>query len=238
MIELAICDHDENAQTVIMGAAETVLRDRGFRAQIERYSSGEALLEAAGSRHFDLVLLEVELPGMDGIQTARRLQETSRSTRVIFISERESRVFDAMRVQPLGFVRKSRFFKDLTEFLNIYMDSCLEESRRGLMELATRSNLVTLDSRQVQYVEGCRNYQQIYISGGHQPVEVKMTMDKLEKLSEPYGFIRIHKGYLVNSRHIRSVAYDHVILLDGTRLPVGRSKAGEVKRKYLDAMDE
>ena len=55
---------------------------------------------------------------------------------------------------------------------------------------------------------------------------------------EPFGFIRIHKGYLVNYRYIQRIAYDHVILRDGTSLPVGRSKVTEIKTKFLSLLDD
>ena len=60
-----------------------------------------------------------------------------------------------------------------------------------------------------------------------------MTMEKLEEITDQFGFIRIHKGYLVNYRFIQHVSSTEVTLSDGIKLPIGRSKAPEVKKKYL-----
>ena len=65
---------------------------------------------------------------------------------------------------------------------------------------------------------------------------MKMTMEKLEEVTQPYNFIRIHKGYLVNYRCIQRISATAVTLQDGTQLPIGRSKAAEVKSKYLSIL--
>lgn len=65
-----------------------------------------------------------------------------------------------------------------------------------------------------------------------------MTMDKLEEATRTHSFIRIHKGYLVNYRCIQRISASAVTLLDGTQLPIGRSKAAEVKSKYLSILGE
>ena len=59
------------------------------------------------------------------------------------------------------------------------------------------------------------------------------TMDKLEQMTEPLGFIRVHKGFLVNYQYIHRVMPGEIILSDGTRIPIGRSHSGEVKAKFL-----
>ena len=65
-----------------------------------------------------------------------------------------------------------------------------------------------------------------------------LTMEKLEAATQPHSFIRIHKGYLVNYRCIQRISAATVTLLDGTQLPIGRSKAAEVKSKYLSILGE
>lgn len=85
----------------------------------------------------------------------------------------------------------------------------------------------------MRYIEGSRNYQLIYMDDKREPLEVKMTMNRLEQLTEPLGFIRVHKGYLANCRFIQHISASEVVLVDGVTIPIGRSKAGEVKVKYL-----
>lgn len=237
-IRIALCDNDPKALSVIAGAAESVFRDQGFRAQLDRFLNCETLLLALALEKYQMVLLDIDMPGMDGIQAAKQIREKYEGVKVVFVSGCESRVFEALMVQPLGFVRKSNFFEDLTAVIGLYTDSCLRGMDNGHIEFVTRSSVVSLEPKKIRYIEGSRNYQLLYVAGQEEPVEVKMTMDKLESLMEPHGFIRIHKGYLANYRFIQRIAYDHVILRDGISLPVGRSKAVEIKQRFLALLED
>lgn len=235
-IKIALCDDDAKALPIIAGAAESAFAEKGISAEITRFRSGEALLRATEDTHFQLLLLDIEMPGMDGIAVGKRLRERGDSTPLVYVSEAESRVFDSFFVQPLGFVRKSNFLNDISAVVELYIKTNAQSQGGDHLDFNTRSGLLTLKSRQIRYIEGSRNYQLVYLDGKAEPLEVKMTMEKLDAVTQEHGFIRIHKGYLVNSAHIQRIGVNTVTLVDGTELPIGRSKAHEVKSKYLSLL--
>lgn len=232
-IRIALCNQDPKALSVIAGAAEALFADRGLPVYIHRFQNCEDMLLSLEENRYQLVLTDIALPGMDGIAAAKQIREHYPETQIVFVSGCESRVFEALTARPLGFVRKSNFLEDMTAVVNLVADELLCKGFVAQVSFHTRSSVVELESRKIRYIEGNRNYQLVYITGRSEPMEVKMTMDKLELVMEPYGFMRIHKGYLVNYRHISRITYDRVILDDGTALPVGRSKASEIKSRFL-----
>ena len=232
-IKIALCDDDARALPVIAGAAESAFNTQGIQTEIYRFSSGTALLQAMERTHFNLLLLDIEMPGMDGIAVGKKLRAMEDDIKIVYVSEAETRVFESFQVQPLGFVRKSNFLNDIAAVVELYVKTSSQEQGGNYLELSTRSGLLSLKSKQVRYIEGSRNYQLLYMDGKKEPIEVKMTMERLEEMTEPYGFIRVHKGYLVNYLYIQRISTGEVTLLDGTEIPIGRSKVGEVKVKYL-----
>ena len=232
-IKIALCDDDIRALPVIAGAAESAFLAQGIQTEIYRFSSGEALLQAMEHTHFQLLMLDIEMPGMDGIAVGKKLRSNEDNIKIVYVSEAESRVFESFQVQPLGFVRKSNFLNDIASVVELYIKTCNQEQSSDYLELITRSGLLTLKSKNVRYIEGSRNYQLIHLEGKKEPLEVKMTMEKLEQMAEPLGFIRVHKGYLVNYQYIQRISSGEIMLIDGTEIPIGRSKLGEVKAKYL-----
>lgn len=232
-LKLALCDDDKRALPVIAGAAESAFLSHGIQVEMDRFNSGEALLRAMEQTHYQLLLLDIEMPGLDGIAIGKRLRAKGDETKIVYVSEAESRVFESFMVQPLGFVRKSNFLNDISAVVELYMKTAVQEQKGDYLDFTTRSGILTLRSRQVRYIEGSRNYQYLYVDGRSEPIEIKMTMDKLESIAEPFGFIRIHKGYLVNYQYIQHLSTSTAQLQDGIELPIGRSKVGEVKMKYL-----
>lgn len=232
-IRIALCDDDTNALPIIAGAADSAFRAKGIQPEIVRFTSGKALLDAMETTRYHIVLLDIEMPEMDGIAVGRIIRDRGDNTPIIFVSECESRVFESFLIQPLGFVRKSNFLNDIAAVADLYIKTCAQEQNSEYFEFHTRSGLLTLKSKQIRYIEGSRNYQMLYTVAGEEPIEVKMTMDKLETMTQPHGFIRIHKGYLVNYRHIQRIQSTILTLQDGTELPIGRSKMAEVKSRYL-----
>ena len=232
-MRIALCDDDIQALPIISGAAQSAFSAKGVNPEISVFSSPEALLEALEKTHFQLMLLDIEMPGMDGIELGKKLRAMGDDTRIVYVSEAESRVFESFQVQPLGFVRKSNFLNDITAVVELYLKTSSREDSGGYLELSVRSGVASVKSSTVRYIEGSRNYQLLYVDGKAEPIEVKMTMDKLEQMTEPYGFIRVHKGFLVNYLFIHRVTGTELTLTDGTVIPVGRSKAGEVKARYL-----
>lgn len=235
-IKIALCDDDVKALPVIAGAAESAFTEKGIRTEIQRFTTGKALLQAMEQTRFQIILLDIEMPGMDGIAVGKKIREKGDGTQIVYVSEAESRVFESFLVQPLGFVRKSNFLNDIAAVVELYVKTCAQDEKGDYIEFHTRSGILTLKSRQIRYIEGSRNYQLLYLEGKQEPAEVKMTMEKLEAVTRPHNFIRIHKGYLVNYRCIQRISATAVTLQDGTQLPIGRSKAAEVRSKYLSVL--
>lgn len=232
-LKIALCDDDSRALPIIAGAVESTFQSHGIQTEIVRFQSGSALLKSMDEVHYQLLLLDIEMPGMDGIELGKKLRAKKDETIIVYVSEAESRVFESFAVQPLGFVRKSNFLNDISAVVDLYLKTVDKEMKGEYLDFSTRSGILTLKSRQVCYIEGSRNYQLLFVEGRKDPIEVKMTMDKLEEATAPHGFIRIHKGYLVNYQYIQHLSSTVATLQNGQQLPIGRSKAGEVKMKYL-----
>ena len=233
-LNIALCDDDMRALPIISGAVESTFHAKGIKTELSRFTSGKALLKALETNSYNLLLLDIEMPGMDGIALGKRIRAQKNDTKIVFVSEAESRVFESFLVQPLGFVRKSNFLNDINAVVDLYLKTIEQEKTTNYLDFNTRSGILTLKSRQIIYIESSRNYQLLNIEGKSQPIEIKMTMEKLEEMTVPYGFIRIHKGFLVNYEHIQHLSSTAATLRDGRELPIGRTKATEVKMKYLN----
>lgn len=132
-------------------------------------------------------------------------------------------------------MRKSRFLSDVADVITRYLLSV--PAREGhTVTVQSKSGIVNVRADEIIYFEGSGKFQLMHVDGREHPLAVYRPMEKLESELEPFGFIRIHKGMLVNYRFISRILVGEVELTDGEKLPLSRRKATEIKQRYLELL--
>lgn len=230
MPHIAICDDEAAAVSVVEGLLEDDLRRRGLDGEIVSFTDpGELRAAVEAGERYDLLLLDVDMPGVDGIALGVELSELLRDTLLIYISSRTDRVFDSFRARPFRFLPKSALAQEWPDVMD---DAAEELKRRAAARLVFLSGSQSLSLRpeDIVYVEALLKKQVLHtvkrnydITGGFES-----AVSQLDGL----GFIRIHRSYAVNYRFIHSVNRTDVELDDGTVLPIGRSKHAAVQQEF------
>lgn len=234
-LRIAVCDDEAFALEIIREAIGKVLQQKKIQGEIKTFRNVRDLQKKMQETSFDLLLLDIDMPVIDGIEFGKKIRQQKEKADIIYVSSREDRVFDSLRVNPYGFIRKNHFLEDIPQVLGTYLEQRQEKAdKKIVLQLKDRTETVSIDA--IYYVEGARKYQQIYVAGKTIPIEVRKQMQELEEEFKEFGFIRIHKGYLVNYKHIQIFKENEVILDDWTSLPMSRRKAAEVKDYYMELM--
>lgn len=118
---IAICDDEKVALELLGSSLRGALRTRNVDASIETFSRPRELLLRMQATSFDLLFLDIEMPGMTGLELAQRLRREGNLIDIIYISNREDLVFDALRTNPRGFIRKNRLIQDVSGVIDTYM---------------------------------------------------------------------------------------------------------------------
>lgn len=236
-MKIAICDDDITALSIISGALKSLLSQYEILAEIEVFSRTAALKKRVEETTFELILLDIEMPQMDGIVFGELLRRQKKEVDLIYISNREDQVFQALRNHPVGFIRKSCFMEDTRHVLQHYLEKYKEESK-PCITIESRAGLQTVFTEDLIYIEGEAKYQNLYLKDGLDPLQIRRSMGDLERELIPHGFLRVHKGYLVNYRYIRLIKEKELLLTDGRQIPISRRKLQETKARYLDLMQK
>jgi DNA-binding LytR/AlgR family response regulator len=176
----------------------------------------------------DLVILDVDMSDVDGIEIAEKLIFGGVDANIIFVTDREELVFHVLKYRPIGFVRKERLTQEFETVL-----------RRALTKIKDETVLYDLNNSgfklklcDITYLESRRHY--IHIHTKDDEKIVRGTMTEYHEKLRGYGFIRVHSGFLVNVRCIYSVSSKAVILEGGLELPVSRSNSGKTRELYTN----
>ena len=237
-LKVAFCDDDKTSLNVIAGAVASILQQQEIPAQVEKYTSPLELLDCCQRMQMDLVFLDIEMPGLNGIELGQKLRKVTAATEIIYVSHREDCVFHALQVHPFGFVRKSHFLKDIEDVTRSYLTMLEKRRTEKNVVVQTQSGYLRVPVSHVLYFEGGGTYQHMYVEGRTEPVRITSRMQKLEEELTPHGFLRVHKGYLVNFSAIDRFGGDELVLTSGTSIPISRSKVREVREKYLQLSRE
>lgn len=235
-IRIAVLDDNKTALETIASSVESIFAQRDYAPTMRTFSTVRAIREALEQEHFDLLLLDINVLDGDGITLAKALRTHDKLADIIFVSNREDKVFESLSVHPYGFIRKNKFLQDATAVIGGYIDDREKRQTEKFLIFDAQGSACRIELDDIVYIEGSNKVRQVYLSTKEKPYIVSESLEYLETTLEKDGFLRIHKGYLVNCKYIRLILNSELILLDERRLPVSRRKLTAVKEAYFAYM--
>lgn len=230
-LSIGICDDEQTELDRIKGAFCQCLTEMAFECQAEifLFSDGRVMYEESRQRKFDLVFLDLEMPGWDGFDLAERLHISSPETSIVFVSIHDNLVYQSFTHTPLWFVRKKRLCGEMTQAVQQYFRKTAHTRVRYRLKEGIGYREIPISD--IHYIECSRHTMKIRTGNGSQYEKygsLKAEEDELGK----HGFIRIHKNFLVNMKYIDEVGQKCVMLKDGTKLDMGKDR----KKSVMEGM--
>lgn len=232
MYQAAIVEDEKEILEHLKNTMISVFNERHISMAFDTFSTGDGFLQTFGAHyHYDVIFLDIEMPGSDGIQVCRQIRQQSPDTLVVFISNKEELVFQTFEVQPFRFIRKSEYSKLLPSLVDDIIHK-LEEQKKHMIFLTEpgSGDIFSFDIRNILYVEAQRKNCLIVTEQDSSSVCCKIS--EIEKQLLPYGFIKVHRSYLVNCRHIFYIGKTAILLTTRQEIPVSRGKVEEVKEAF------
>ena len=223
-MEIAVVDDDKAIKEHICALIE----EQQPGSHIEGYATGEELL--ASGKRFDMVFLDIQMEGMNGIETARNLRKQQEDTVLIFITGIKDYVFDALDLYAFQYLLKPI---DEDKFAQVLERAAREAARkRARRVLFIKSRNLTLEQSEILYIENRAKKVEIHTTGAAQTVEIYAAMDELAaQLGE--NFYRCHRAYIVNMDCIAEYDSESITLTSGDRVYLAKKKYGEFVKAYM-----
>lgn len=233
---IGILDDEKAVLSAVGGTVKEVFSALKAESEIFMFTSAKDFLHEFLKSPFELVLLDIDIRDGDGIDLAAKLRKSPDCPDIIFVSNREERVFDSFEALPFGFIRKSRFLKDISRVLTLWYESYKkkDDSYSGIVELKTRTDVEYIKIKDIIYIESLKDYQKVHLYKQDKVMDIHSSMNDLEEHLKKYGFIRIHKSYIVNSDYIEKINDLALTLSDGETLFISRKRIKEVREEYMN----
>lgn len=236
-LSIAIVDDNTETRKLMTEHLKQIFKSSSISILTFSYDSASSYLASLIDHTYNLTFLDIEMPNMDGIELAKQLNTLQIDTTVIYVSNREDRVFESLETHPFGFVRKSHFKTDIEKVINHYLEN-LKKENTSFFILHNSKNQITTKFEDIIYVETINRKLCFHLNDMDNMVITTMTLQSIEEDFTKKGFLCCYKGILVNYRYIKVINEDTIILKNGTNLPLSRRKVNEVKSKYLELMQD
>lgn len=212
---LMICDDDPIFADLLRHKVEACMRLRGRICQTAVYADGKQFLEHLETSMPEIIFLDIDMPGISGIDLVDEMIKQDMQTNVIFVTNRDDLVFQAIHYQPFRFIRKEKLDDELEEAVFHLLDKLEREDR--VFQAQTKNGIRLFRLKDIMYLESCKHYLNVHFCS--ECCEIRGKISNLEKWMAGYDFIKIHRSYLVNMRFIKAVRSKEVELDNGELLP-------------------
>lgn len=209
-------------------------KEHHIELQAETYASAEELFEEIeNGAGFEILFLDIEMKGMDGITLGKKLREISYQTLLVYVSGYDQYLRQLFETEPFRFLSKPL----KKEELFLVLDKAIERIGRFHRENFTirfGKNVVNLLCRDIIYLESNKRKLIVHCVRGEYEYYHKLDEAEKELAAISTDFVRIHKAYLVNMEHVEAFQYEKLALRDGTILSISEIHRADVRSRFWE----
>ncbi len=232
MLQIAICDDEPVSLQNIEAETKQCLNKQNIFPLISTFTNGEQLLYALDDgAFFDLLLLDIEMPEISGMELARQIHQKLPSALIIFVTAHFKYAVDAYELDIFRYIPKNQLSVRL---IHAVTDAAaiLETQHAQSFLINNQNRMERIPLKNILYIsrEGKNG---IFHVRGEPELQIRLRRSLADIHAElpAEEFVFIDRGCIVNLCHISSIVQADCILTDSSRLPVAQSRLAELKRR-------
>lgn len=194
------------------------------------FQSAAELLASIDGRDYDLLLLDMLMPGINGMQAAREIRERNRQIEIVFLTSSPEYAVESYSVRAHFYLLKPATEQKLFPIL----DRLAADFKRpeDALRIKTQASVFSLPYGKIEYIEVSAKKLYFYLTdGGKREVSGSLADFERALLKRP-GFIKVHRSYLVNLQWIQELRQGELLTMTGRRVPVARTAYPQVRTAY------
>lgn len=230
-MKIAVCDDDQRELDALCKLLDQAAHRYGH-LDVRRYSNAVDLLHEAESCHdLDVVIFDIMMPGLNGIDAARELRSRNEAVSIVFLTSTPEFAVDSYEVHASNYLLKPVEAAKLLETLDRIKQTL--DKPREVLTLDKPHRLVTLPLNQIEYVEIVgKTLHFMLLDNGEESIKAPLR-DYEDKLLAYPGFFKTHRSYIVNLANMRELNGDVFISMSKRSVPISRALRKEAKDSFV-----
>ncbi len=235
-MRIALCDDDSGMLSQIATDIKACEIDREIYGEITltNFESGLDLVNAVKhNERFDIILLDILMPRMNGLEAAREIRLVDKNAKIIFLTSSPQFALESYDVKAYYYLLKNYSREKLKSVLQEAIAE-IADTEGSYTMLKTRTGFVKLYFHSLLYLEIIGRTITFYLNND-QRYEVFSTLTEIEEVFlKQERFIKPHRSYIVNMDCIRKLDRNGITMINNHKLPVSKSLYQMVKKEYMD----
>lgn len=225
-LQAAVCEDDPAEQQNLLA----LIGRSGIPTLCSVFSSGEAFLASFQPGKYDLILMDIYMGGLSGVETVAEVRKTDESVPIAFATTSVDFTLESYRLGVLKYIEKPAGEKAVRELLELAL---LKRDSRPRLFLKIEGVDVGVPFERILYVEQQAHGLLVHLTGG-ELLHATERLDALEPRFEGRGFFRCHKSFLVNLAYVRSFDRELMVftIQGGENVYIRRESLAEARRAY------
>lgn len=235
-MRIGICDDEKWARQEVWRLCELYFGENKIEHNYLEFESGEEVLDYSnqpGQETIDVLFLDVEMKGIDGIRVKELLLKNRVVEKIVFVTSHRDMVFDAFGQKTIGFILKPPTYEQINKKLTIVREEKQENIELVFEGYNGEQHGIRLE--EIMYFKAAGSYTEIYsYASDTERTEcfvISKKIGEVERSMKDYGVLRVHKSFLVNLANVADVEKE-ITLRNLEKVPVGRKYKEQIRMAY------
>lgn len=235
LLKICLCDDNSMHLEYITSTIQNELNSRGINYSLQEFNSLKVLQTMLDKKEFifDLVLLDIDFNGETSIPLAKKINEVSPGSYIIYISNYLDYVKEVFDTNFLYYIVKDELEEKFPKALDKTL-AYLETNPK--LTIQKKNKIYILNQHEIMYLE--RDLRVTHIVCKDSKITIPDRLEDLIEKLDSHHFIRCHRSYIINTQYLQEYSHSSVVMRDNYSIPVSRRYQSDIKKFLINYNNE
>ena len=233
-MKIAVCDDDFNFLQEMSDLLNQYGKEHNCSIEYKTFVNPlELVAQMEKGMHYDVIFLDIFMPGINGIQCAKDIRFWDDFVKIIFLTSSSEFAVESYAVRAYQYLLKPIQKESLFSILQL-LEKEAKAIEKNIFILKSQNGITKISLSKLEYCEVMNRKIRFHLSDGEEH-ECNIRMNELEeKLKDCGMFLKPHRSFLVNMDYIQTLATHSIVMKNGIKIPVPREKYAQIKQSYME----